>query len=264
MPSGPQAGGLECRHICEESHLGTKVKLALKAGSFYARWFPSLTLGKGQNPAAYAEFDELAEHLRDAERSSRKLARSTFYAMGRHQAKLEHKGALLGRIVDIGSELFAIAAACTYASTLARETPAQRDAIYELAGLFCTQARRRAQGLFSDLWSNDDAGQYKLAQSVLEGRYEFFEHDVVDPAGQGPMLGARALGAEPAISGSPGRRVAIVNRARRNATSSSPTRSDAGRPSSSLIARTRPLIVFSWTPSRCGSPGAAVLLEVHA
>jgi hypothetical protein len=206
---GRRPAGSNVVAFCEESHLGTKLKLALKASSFYARWFPSLTLGKGQNPTAYAEVDELAEHLRYAERSSRKLARSTFYAMGRHQAKLEHKGALLGRIVDIGAELFAIAAACTYASTLAKKTPAQRDAIHELVGLFCTQVRRRAQGLFSDLWSNDDAAQYKLAQSVLDRRYEFFEHGVVDPAGRGPMLGAPAPGAEPAVSGSPGRRVAI-------------------------------------------------------
>ncbi|MEA2158889.1 MAG: hypothetical protein QOD66_1269, partial [Solirubrobacteraceae bacterium] len=126
--------------------------------------------------------------LRYAERSSRKLARSTFYAMGRYQAKLEQKGALLGRIVDIGAELFAIASACTYASTLGREDPGNKDAIYELADLFCAQARDRADRLFHELWANNDDAQYAAAQSVLEGRYEFFERDVVDPAGDGPMI----------------------------------------------------------------------------
>ena len=76
--------------------------------------------------------------------------------MGRYQAKLEQKGALLGRIVDIGAELCAIACACAYASTLGREHPAHRDAIYELADLFCRQARRRADTLFHRLWANDD------------------------------------------------------------------------------------------------------------
>jgi alkylation response protein AidB-like acyl-CoA dehydrogenase len=165
-----------------------KAKLGLKAGAFYAKWFPSLAVGDGQNPSAFDEFGTLAKHLRFAERGARKLARSTFYAMGRYQAKLEHKGALLGRIVDIGAELFAIAAACTYASTLAGKDPANGDAVYELAELFCQQARRRAERLFDELWSNDDDAQYRTAQRILQNRFEFFEHDVVDPAGEGPMI----------------------------------------------------------------------------
>jgi hypothetical protein len=165
-----------------------KAKLGAKAGAFYAKWFPALAVGKGQNPGAFDEFDSLAKHLRYAERSSRKLARSTFYAMGRHQAKLEQKGALLGRIVDIGSELYAIACTCVYANTLGENDSANKEAVYELADLFCRQARRRADSLFEELFSNDDDSQYKRAQSVLEGRYEFFEHDVVDPSGDGPMI----------------------------------------------------------------------------
>ncbi|MGI8506229.1 MAG: acyl-CoA dehydrogenase family protein [Solirubrobacteraceae bacterium] len=183
--------------------LREKVKLGAQAGAFYAKWFPALTVGKGQSPKSFQEFGVLARHLRYAERSSRKLARSTFYAMGRYQAKLERKGALLGRIVDIGAELYAIACACTYASTLGAQDPDNKEAIYELADIFCQQARRRADGLFHDLWANDDDSQYKLAQSVLSGRYAFFEHDVVDPAGSGPMIpqheptAAEQLAAEP-------------------------------------------------------------------
>jgi alkylation response protein AidB-like acyl-CoA dehydrogenase len=162
-----------------------KARLTLRAGAFYAKWFPSLTVGEGQKPSAYADFGDLATHLRYAERSARKLARCTFYAMGRYQAKLEQKGALLGRIVDIGAELFAIAAACTYADSLARQDPARRTEIFELADLFCRQARRRAETLFDELWANDDDAQYRLAQSLLEGRYRFFEDGIADPAEMG-------------------------------------------------------------------------------
>jgi alkylation response protein AidB-like acyl-CoA dehydrogenase len=168
--------------------LGEKAKLGVKAGAFYAKWFPALAVGKGQNPTAFDEFGDLAKHLRYAERSSRKLARSTFYAMGRYQAKLEQKGALLGRIVDIGAELFAIASACTYAMTLSEDDPQNKDAIVELCGLFCEQARRRADVLFEELFDNDDDAHYDVAQQVLSGRYEFFESDVLDPAGDGPMI----------------------------------------------------------------------------
>jgi alkylation response protein AidB-like acyl-CoA dehydrogenase len=183
-----------------------KAKLGLKAGAFYAKWFPSLTVGKGQDPRSFDEFGSLAKHLRYAERSSRKLARSTFYALGRYQAQLEQKGSLLGRIVDIGAELYAIASACTYATTLAEEDPQHKDAVHELADLFCNQARRRADALFHALWANDDDDQYKTAQAVLDGRYEFFEHDVLDPAGDGPMIpgpepsAPETLDAEPASS----------------------------------------------------------------
>jgi hypothetical protein len=144
--------------------------------------------GKGQNPSSFDEFGLLAKHLRYAERHSRKLARSTFYAMGRYQAKLEQKGALLGRVVDIGAELYAIACACVYAESLASDQPTNRDAIYELADLFCNQARRRADQLFHDLWANDDDAQYATAQELLDGRFQWFEHDVLDPAGEGPMI----------------------------------------------------------------------------
>jgi hypothetical protein len=165
-----------------------KAKAALKAGAFYASWFPKLAVGKGQNPSSFDEFGDLASHLRYAERASRKLARSTFYLMGRYQARMEQKGALLGRIVDIGSEIFAISAACTYAATLAKENPQRKDEVFELAALFCQQARRRADVKFEELWHNDDDAQYATAQKVLEGRYEFWEADVVDPAGSGPMI----------------------------------------------------------------------------
>jgi alkylation response protein AidB-like acyl-CoA dehydrogenase len=171
-----------------DAGLGDRMKAAARAGAFYARWFPSLTTGPGQRPGSFSEFGELATHLRYVERHSRKLARSIFYAMGRYQARLEQKGRLLGRIVDIGAELYAMACACVYADTLGREQPDRRQEAVELADLFCGQARRRADRLFTELWSNDDAAQYEVAQQVLSGRYEWFERDVLDPAGDGPMM----------------------------------------------------------------------------
>ncbi len=71
---------------------------------------------------------------------------------------------------------------------VAREQPQRREEALELADLFCQQARRRADRLFDELWANDDDTQYKAAQKVLEGRYQWFEHDVLDPAGDGPMI----------------------------------------------------------------------------
>jgi alkylation response protein AidB-like acyl-CoA dehydrogenase len=178
--------------VLGDARLADRAKAAARAGAFYAKWFPTLTTGVGQRPGSFAEFGQLARHLRYVERHSRKLARCTFYAMGRYQARLERKGHLLGRIVDIGAELYAIACACVYADTVAREQPDRRQEAVELADLFCGQARRRADRLFAELWANDDDAQYEFAQQVLAGRYEWFERDVLDPAGDGPMLPTHA------------------------------------------------------------------------
>jgi alkylation response protein AidB-like acyl-CoA dehydrogenase len=167
---------------------GDKAKAGVEAAKFYAKWLPSLATGEGQKPSSFSEFGPLAKHLRYAERSSRKLARQTFALMGRYQAGLEQKGRLLGRIVDIGAELFAISAACVYAQRIATEDPSKRDSVYELASLFCTQATRRAEEEFKALWSNDDALQYKAAQKVLAGDFAWFDADIADPAGDGPMM----------------------------------------------------------------------------
>jgi alkylation response protein AidB-like acyl-CoA dehydrogenase len=159
-----------------------KAKAAAKAGKFYGSWFPKLTVGQGQRPSSYTEFGQLGRHLRFAERNSRKLARSIFYALGVHRAGLERKGALLGRFVDIGAELYAIACACVYAERLGT-TEAR-----ELADLFCSQSRRRVDTLFHALWANDDDASYRTAQKVLSGRYAWLEADIADPAGDGPMI----------------------------------------------------------------------------
>jgi alkylation response protein AidB-like acyl-CoA dehydrogenase len=165
-----------------DGNLREKARVAVQASRFYARWLPQLAVGDGQKPGAYEEFGSLARHLRFVERSSRKLARSTFYAMGRWQARLEKRQAVLGRIVDIGAELFAMSASVVYATTISEEQPARAAEAAELADLFCKQARRRVGSLFEALWSNEDVENYALAQGVLEGRYRFLEEGVADPA----------------------------------------------------------------------------------
>jgi alkylation response protein AidB-like acyl-CoA dehydrogenase len=165
-----------------DGDLKEKARLALQAGRFYARWLPQLAFGEGQKPGAYEQYGELAGHLRFVERSSRKLARSTFYAMGRWQAELEQRQAVLGRIVDIGAELFAMSAAVVYATTIRAEQPQRATEAGELADLFCKQARRRAGTLFDALWNNEDVENYALAQRLLDGRYSFLEQGVADPS----------------------------------------------------------------------------------
>ena len=169
--------------------LAGKAKALGRTGAFYATWYPKLTLGRGHAPGSYGDYGELAEHMRYVERTSRKLARSTFYGMARWQAGTEKHGAFLGRIVDIGAELFAIAAAVVYAQTAIREHPERAAETQELADVFCTQAQHRAELLFHQLWNNADEPNHRLALDVLKGRHSWLEEGIIDPsAGDGPMV----------------------------------------------------------------------------
>lgn len=169
--------------IDPDAELRDKARAAAQAGKFYARWLPTLVTGKGQLPTSYPEFGPLAEHLRYVERASRKLARSTFYAMSRWQGRLEHKQRFLGRIVDIGAELFAITAACVRAQSNEAE-----DGAADLADAFSRQARIRADRLFEQLWDNSDDSDRSLARDVLAGRYTWLERGIIDPSIEGPWI----------------------------------------------------------------------------
>jgi hypothetical protein len=72
----------------------------------------------------------------------------------------------------------------------------EADSAIELANLFCKGARRRVDRLFHDLWRNDDSDNYAAAQAVLTGRYTWAEGGILDPAGEGPMLGTASAEAD--------------------------------------------------------------------
>ena len=178
-----------------DATLGRKARAAVKASGFYGRWLPTLAAGRGSVPTAYTEFGPLAVYLRYADRASRRLARSTFYGMARWQAGLEHHQVFLGRIVDIGAELFAISAVCMRAETMRRNNPAEGAPAYELAKAFCAQSRARTDALFEDLWRNSDADDRRLAKGVLAGRYTWLEKGVLDQSeGTGPWISEWANG----------------------------------------------------------------------
>ncbi|MER7193357.1 acyl-CoA dehydrogenase family protein [Streptomyces flaveolus] len=178
--------------IDPDKSLSDKARAGAQAGVFYAKWLPKLVAGPGHLPRSYADFHptghvDLSGHLRYVERTARKLARSTFYAMSRWQGRMETKQGFLGRIVDIGAELFAMSAACVRAEHLRAKGDHGREA-YQLADAFCRQARIRVEELFGRLWTNTDDLDHKVVKGVLGGAYEWLEQGVVDPSGQGPWI----------------------------------------------------------------------------
>ncbi|HZE15934.1 MAG TPA: acyl-CoA dehydrogenase, partial [Mycobacterium sp.] len=162
---------------------------------FYAKWLPRLAVGKGLVPTSYSEFGDLATHLRYVDRSARKLARSTFYGMSRWQAKLEYEQAFLGRIVDIGAELFAMSAAIVKAEQIRMQKEGTRGCeAHELADYFCRQARVRVDALFHALWDNTDAADRKLSAALVDGKYAWLHDGIIDlTEGTGPWTADESL-----------------------------------------------------------------------
>ncbi|WP_405950923.1 acyl-CoA dehydrogenase family protein [Streptomyces prunicolor] len=176
--------------IDPDKSLQDKAKAGANAGVFYAKWLPKLVAGSGQLPGTYGEFRhgiDLSRHLRYVERNARKLARSTFYAMSRWQGRMETKQGFLGRIVDIGAELFAMSAVCVRAELLRTQGDHGREA-YQLADAFCEQSRIRVEELFGRLWTNTDDIDHKVVKGVMGGAYTWLEEGIVDPSGEGPWI----------------------------------------------------------------------------
>jgi alkylation response protein AidB-like acyl-CoA dehydrogenase len=145
---------------------------------FYPVWYPARWVGRGQVPGSFSDFGPLAKHMRFAERHTRKLGRSLFHAMVRFGPGLERRQLVLFRAVDIGAELFAMAAACSRANALARQGNKQATA---LADLFCREARVRIDRLFDAFYGSDDRAMYRVAQQVLRGEHAWLETGIISP-----------------------------------------------------------------------------------
>lgn len=143
------------------------------AAKFYAKWYPLLWLPRGIDVGVSLPW-KLSRHLRYVERASRRLARDLFHMIGLHRQALQRKQEILGRIVDSGSELFAMMA--TLSHTASKEAPANAE---ELADLFCRQSRRRINAMHRAIYCNDDVATYQTARKVMSGDYQWLDENIV-------------------------------------------------------------------------------------
>ena len=150
-----------------------RLRAAAKAALFYARWYPRQWLPMEWFKVRCSDTASLTRHLRFAARTSRRLARTMFHAMLRNGPKLERQQLLLGRFVDIGTELFAITATCLRAERLMRQesTGAEKVELLHLVDYFCRASRLRIEEKFRGVRRNADRAGYRLAQQVLAGNH---------------------------------------------------------------------------------------------
>lgn len=154
-----------------------RILKGLSLAGHYAWWYP-VQLVKSLASSSYRDLGPLAKHFRFCERTSHTLAHKVFFNIVRYQQGLEKHQMVLGRLVEIGMELFVMAATCSYAARLHKENPKDKTS-FELADYFCTLARRRIDGHLRTLGDNDDKQQNRLAQDVQDGKMKWLEEGII-------------------------------------------------------------------------------------
>jgi alkylation response protein AidB-like acyl-CoA dehydrogenase len=168
---------------------GKRLAALPRMAAHYAWWYPSRWLGWSGWPR-FSEFGPLARHVRFVDRTTRKLARSIFHQMLIHGPRLEKRQALLFRLVDVGADLFAMAATLSRADALARAGAAEASRAAELADVFSRIIRRRIAEHFRGVASNDDVARYATAIRVLEGEHAWLEQGLTPVEGVPPQAAA--------------------------------------------------------------------------
>lgn len=133
--------------------IGERLATAMKAGVFYAGWYPSRWMPRPV-PAGMGTVAS----------GSRRLARALFHSMARYGPKLEKRQLLLGRLVDIGAELFAMSVSTARARAL------NDSRSKALADYIQKRGKRRVENLFADIRRAPDDDGYRLAKGMLERR----------------------------------------------------------------------------------------------
>ena len=153
-----------------------KRQALFKMAKFYSTWYPKQKL-TWLKQATLPDLGELTSHYRFIERQSRKMSAALFEAMLKYKQKLELKQMFLGRLVEIGTELFAMAATCSYAQHCHQKNPSNPSPL-ELADYFCWISRRRIKAQFAALCDNDDELTNKIAEKVVKKDFRWLEKGI--------------------------------------------------------------------------------------
>jgi len=166
--------------LSRKAGFGEKLKTAFKLLGFYSVWYPKQLI-KSMWGSSYPDLGALGTHFKYVEKYSHTLASTIFGYMARYREKLESRQMILGRLMEIGTELFAMAAVCSYAVNLQKKNPIDNTPI-ELADYFCAMARRRINVLETALDHNDDHQANEIAKKVINQEFLWLEKGIMDYA----------------------------------------------------------------------------------
>lgn len=159
----------------------SKRDAVMKAAAFYAGWLPKIFMPEAGGHFEAAHLSERNRgHLAYAAKASKHLARRLFATMAKHGPKLEKEQIVLGNFVDIGVELFVMAATLSYADHLVGAAPDDQTP-QELADLYCREARRRIESNFRNVKSNFNRQYDKVAGLLMSGKLGWLAEGAANP-----------------------------------------------------------------------------------
>jgi len=186
---------------------------------FYMSWYPKQWLPAGVQPNVKHLNGANQAHLQFIAKRSKRLARTMFHTMVKYQQKLEREQMILANFVDIGTDLFAMAATLSYADAL-MGSGGDKESLQDLVDLFCTDARKRIDENFKAVGSNHNHKYTKIAKHLMAGKYEWFCDGVYDDVPPGyrkymnqsiDAFNARHPDQEPLQVDTPGTRIVMAD-----------------------------------------------------
>ncbi|MBX3179029.1 MAG: acyl-CoA dehydrogenase family protein [Candidatus Hydrogenedentes bacterium] len=139
---------------------------------FYARWYPRQWLpASGSHEARYLNTNN-RDHLVFIGRHARKLARTMFHTMARYQQKLEREQLIMANFVDIGTDLFVMAALLSYTDALLEKSK-HKEELQRVADLFCREARARVKANLKAVRKNHNSLYNRVSADAMDGKFEW-------------------------------------------------------------------------------------------
>jgi len=142
-----------------------------------ARSFNTLSV-YGKDGAAQGSSEAVWERF--VAQKTRELAQTTLWVTARHRRGLARKQLLLTRLVKAGMHLFAVESLLWYKSQQELRDKAHAQS---LVTYFCSRIKTEFNpppllSMWTSWW-DDDAGQYRLAKTILSGQADWLEEGII-------------------------------------------------------------------------------------
>ncbi|MEK6784618.1 MAG: acyl-CoA dehydrogenase family protein [Nitrospirota bacterium] len=144
---------------------------------FYLPWYRSQWASSRMPSRSELQHSKVRSTLLFVERTSRRMARTIFYAMLLHRQALRDDQGRQNRIEMVGEDLLVIAATALYAE--AQERTAGRSEVWDLTEEIFLEAQLRVEHNIRELIRNQDGGVAAIGGRALSGGYPSLSRGII-------------------------------------------------------------------------------------